>query len=95
LALVAGDQFPSIDNGGPMLARAVTSQNLPPLATCNDGLALDVHAGTGALRIRVLGVVSASRSPELWQDDEMPTLDGRWPKVAHQTADFWLGVFAD
>jgi hypothetical protein len=76
--------------------KAFRSQDaMAPTSVYGDGLAIDVRAGSTGKKMKLLDVVSNTRSPATWEDDEKPTVNGRGPKAAYYTKDFWLGLFAD
>lgn len=80
LTLVAGQTFRS-------------SQSAHSLPACADGLVVDVAVDASLGRLRVIGVASTARSPDLWSDAETPTFEGYRLEFSLHSDDFWLGLF--
>ena len=83
LTLLSGEEF-----------RPDTGTPLPPMAVCDDGLAVDIDGRINGTAVRVVGIVSAAHPIELWHDDDFPSLDLHSLELGLHTDDFWLGLFS-
>lgn len=63
-------------------------------ATATEGIVIDVTARAGEINFKILGVASTGRSPETWNDDEFPEVEGHELILGLDTDDFWIGMFA-
>lgn len=84
LTLLEGDAFGS----APPIPTSTT------WATATEGIVIDVTARAGEINFKILGVASAGRSPETWNDDEFPEVEGHELVLGLDTDDFWIGMFA-